>query len=149
MATTAQIIANRPTKLVPSKAEGNHEQLTPHPSPRTPAVSLGATTDHYMQNKPNFRKCKMNVSTFSQKDYENISPIRKCENKPNQTQFQPKNAGSTENKPNFSPETRPTNPIKANFKRDLVKMGNHETAKGVDTVMEFTLNLIKNSEAKE
>ncbi len=55
----------------------------------------------------------------------------------------------TQIEPNFYTNYAETNPIKPNFKRDLVKMGNHETAKGVDTVMEFTLNLIKNSEAKE
>jgi len=51
-----------------------------------------------MQNKPNFRKAKMNITSAITKDYENISPIRKCQNKPNQTQFQkphPKSSASS------------------------------------------------------
>ncbi|MEE9371201.1 MAG: hypothetical protein V3W45_07010, partial [Sedimentisphaerales bacterium] len=71
--------------------------------------------NYYMQNKPNFRNDKMNINSAITKDYGNIPPIRKCQNKPNQSQFQPKNAGSTENKPNFSPKTRLTNPIKPNL----------------------------------
>jgi len=35
-----------------------------------------------MQNKPNFPKPKMNITPAITKYYENISPIRKCENKP-------------------------------------------------------------------
>ena len=35
-----------------------------------------------MQNKPNFRKAKMNINSAITKNYENISPIRKCQNKP-------------------------------------------------------------------
>ncbi len=41
-----------------------------------------------MQNKPNFRKAKMNANAFSQKDYENKTTFRLEQNKPNQTQFQ-------------------------------------------------------------
>ncbi|MEE9303941.1 MAG: hypothetical protein V3U84_09150, partial [Thiotrichaceae bacterium] len=40
-----------------------------------------------MQNKPNFLSAKMNITSAITKDYENISPTKKCENKPNQTQF--------------------------------------------------------------
>jgi len=40
-----------------------------------------------MQNKPNFRKAKMNANDFSQKDYENKSRLRTRKNKPKQTQF--------------------------------------------------------------
>jgi len=45
----------------------------------------------FMQNKPNFRKSQMNVSIFSQKDYENKSNWTLGENKPN----------SNPNKPNL------------------------------------------------
>ena len=93
----------------------NHEQLTPHPSPRIPAMSLGATTDHYMQNKPNFRKSQMNVSTFSQKNYENIPPIRKCQNKPNQTQFQHKNEPNKPNRTQFQPKNEANKPNRTQF----------------------------------
>ena len=41
-----------------------------------------------MQNKPNFRKAKMNITSIVTKDYEN-QPLRRLpENKPNQTQSQ-------------------------------------------------------------
>ncbi len=46
-----------------------------------------------MQNKPNFRKSQMNVSIFSQKEYENLSDWTIGESKPN------------------------SNPIKANFQK--------------------------------
>ena len=39
-----------------------------------------------MQNKPNFQKSQMNVSIFSQMDYENLSDWTLGENKPNQSQ---------------------------------------------------------------
>jgi len=42
----------------------------------------------YMQNKPNFRNAKMNINSYLTKAYGNIPPAEKCENKPNQTQFQ-------------------------------------------------------------
>ncbi len=45
----------------------------------------------FMQNKPNFQDAQMNVSTFSQMDYENLSDWTLGQNKPN------------------------SNPIKANF----------------------------------
>jgi len=41
-----------------------------------------------MQNKPNFRKAKMNISSALTKDYENETAFSLRENKPNQTQFQ-------------------------------------------------------------
>jgi len=40
-----------------------------------------------MQNKPNFRKARMNLNFYSTKDYENDNTFRLPENKPNQTQF--------------------------------------------------------------
>ena len=40
------------------------------------------------QNKPNFRKAKMNVNFFSEKDYKNELCRKLQKNKPNQTQFQ-------------------------------------------------------------
>jgi hypothetical protein len=45
-----------------------------------------------MQNKPNFRKPKMNLSLHSTKDYENEPRLQKPKNKPNQTQFYPPQA---------------------------------------------------------
>ncbi len=74
MATEAQLLANR----------RNAQKSTGH---RTSAMSPGAPGECFMQNKPNFRKSQMNVSIFSQKDYENISDWTLGENKPNQTQF--------------------------------------------------------------
>ncbi len=69
-----------PTKLVPSNNEGIYEII-----------------NYYMQNKPNFQKAKMNITSAITNDYENISPTKICENKPNQTQFQYQ---ICENKPN-------------------------------------------------
>ena len=40
-----------------------------------------------MQNKPNLLNVKINVTSFTARDYENISLRRLRENKPNQTQF--------------------------------------------------------------
>jgi len=42
-----------------------------------------------MQNKPNFQKSQMNVTSFSQKDYENISDWTLGENKPNSNPIKP------------------------------------------------------------
>ena len=42
-----------------------------------------------MQNKPNFRKAKMNVSIFSTMDYENISDWTIGQNKPNSNPIKP------------------------------------------------------------
>ena len=96
MATTAQTLANQRTKLVPSNIEGIYEII-----------------NYYMQNKPNFQNAEMNITSAIAKCYENISPIRKCENKPNQTQFQPKNEA---NKPKSNPISIPIMQNKPNFK---------------------------------
>jgi len=45
----------------------------------------------FMQNKPNFRKAKMNVNPYNIKDYQNFIPLAGYKNKPN----------SNPNKPNF------------------------------------------------
>ncbi len=42
-----------------------------------------------MQNKPNFRKDKMNVSSILTKDYENIANWTLVENKPNSNPIKP------------------------------------------------------------
>ena len=42
-----------------------------------------------MQNKPNFRKARMNVTVYSDKDYENISNWKLGENKPNTNPIKP------------------------------------------------------------
>jgi hypothetical protein len=44
----------------------------------------------FMQNKPNFRKAKMNENVFATKDYDNESDFTLQQNKPSQTQFQPR-----------------------------------------------------------
>ena len=96
-----------------------------------------------MQNKPNFRKTKMNLNSYLTTDYEN-KRLRRCvKTKPIQSQYKPNTNPSPErpkmnenlfatrvyenittfrleqNKPN-------SNPIKPNFKPNLVKMGHHE-----------------------
>jgi hypothetical protein len=42
----------------------------------------------FMQNKPNFRKPKMNITSILTKTYKNIFPLCLRQNKPNQSQFQ-------------------------------------------------------------
>jgi len=42
-----------------------------------------------MQNKPNLLSARMNVTSFITKDYENISPTKKCQNKPNLVRHSP------------------------------------------------------------
>ena len=41
-----------------------------------------------MQNKPNFKRAKMNVNIYYTNVYENISDWTLGQNKPNQSQFQ-------------------------------------------------------------
>ena len=68
-----------------------------------------------MQNKPNFRKAKMNLNFYSTEDYENKSNWKLGENKPNtnpiQTQYKP---NQTQYKANQSQYNAKTNPIKPN-----------------------------------
>jgi len=60
-----------------------------------------------MQNKPNFRKAKMNENLFVTKDYEN----KPCLRAP---------AKQTQSNPISSPIHAQTNPIKPNFKREYL-----------------------------
>ncbi len=64
----------------------------------------------FMQNKPNFKKGKMNLNPYNTKAYQenhsSLHPKNKPNSKPKQTQSKPK---QTQYKPN-------TNPIKPNFK---------------------------------
>ncbi len=69
-----RIMSTKPRELLPL-AQNTGSTLTPHPSPLTPNL--------FMQNKPNFQNAEMNITSALTKDYENIPPTRKCENKPN------------------------------------------------------------------
>jgi len=66
----------------------------------------------FMQNKPNFRKPKMNLSLLATMDYENISDWTLGENKPKQTQRYIKNGsgdgGEDRGWVNFMHRTGPT-----------------------------------------
>jgi len=42
-----------------------------------------------MQNKPNFRKAKMNVNIYNIKDYQNFIPLAVRKNKPNSNPIKP------------------------------------------------------------
>ncbi len=42
-----------------------------------------------MQNKPNFRKAKMNVNIYYTKDYQNFIPLAGQKNKPNSNPIKP------------------------------------------------------------
>jgi len=57
----------------------------------------------------------MNVSIFSQKDYENIPPARKCQNKPNQTQFQCQLCKNKPNRTQFQPKNEANKPNQTQF----------------------------------
>jgi len=68
----------------------------------------------FMQNKANFRKSQINISTFITKSYEQLTMNNELKNKANsnpiQTQYKANsNPKQTQNKPN-------TKPIKSNFK---------------------------------
>jgi hypothetical protein len=74
----------------------------------------------FMQNKPNFRKAKMNLNVYLTKTYENNLCSGLLENKPNTNPIKPNlvrhslgEGGTNPNKPNTNPKT---NPIKPNFK---------------------------------
>ena len=45
-----------------------------------------------MQNKPNLRNAKMNITFYTIKDYEDLYFHGNLKNKPNQTQFLPSEA---------------------------------------------------------
>jgi len=93
MATTARTLANRPTKLVPSNAEGIYEII-----------------NYYMQNKPNFQNNKMNINSAIAKAYENKYDWTLGENKPNQSQFKPKNESNKPKQTQFQPRNEANKP---------------------------------------
>ncbi|MHC4596649.1 MAG: hypothetical protein ACYS19_17115, partial [Planctomycetota bacterium] len=67
----------------------------------------------YMQNKPNFRKAKMNVRAIKTKGYENNRLGGRRENKPNQTQSQVafrKSRRELSIRPMYASPTEPSTP---------------------------------------
>jgi len=83
--------------------------------PTCPAKLTGRRRDYYMQNKPNFRTAEMNITSAITKDYENIPPTKKCENKPNQTQFQPQICKTNPNRTQFQPKNEANKPNRTQF----------------------------------
>jgi len=77
-----------------------------------------------MQNKANLLDTQMNVSSVKTKDYENKLLCRRGENKPKQSQTNSKRSGDPL-RVSFS-ESSNRGPNKANFKRNLAKVGHHE-----------------------
>jgi len=73
------------------------------------------TTNYYMQNKPNFQKAEMNIISAITKDYENKYNWTFGENKPNQTQFQPKNEANKPNQTQFQPKNEANKPNQTQF----------------------------------
>ncbi len=57
----------------------------------------------------------MNINSALTKDYENISPAKKCQNKANQTQFQPKNEANKPNRTQFQPKNEANKPNQTQF----------------------------------
>ncbi len=71
--------------------------------PRTLSMSFGAPADCFMQNKPNFRKDKMNVRYVLTNHYENKRLVRRSENKPNSNPIKPNSNPKT----NIHPKNKP------------------------------------------
>ncbi len=72
-------------------------------------------TNYYMQNKPNLLSARMNITSAITKNYENISPTKKCENKPNQTQFQYQICENKPNRTQFQPKNEANKPNQTQF----------------------------------
>ncbi len=72
MATEAQILATR-----------NPQLATRNPQLPTRTIYPINQFESIMQNKPNFRKTKMNLNSYLTKDYENKSNWKLGENKAN------------------------------------------------------------------
>jgi len=89
----------------------------------------------------------MNVSAVKSMNYEQITMNNANKNKPNSNPNKLE-AKRRSLRVSFS-ESSNRGPIKSNFKRYLAKMGHHEAVKCVDTPPQFTLNLIKSSEAEK
>ena len=87
-----------------------HESRTMIHEPSTPFNHLSLV----MQNKPNLLAPQMNVNSVLPRGYENLQPFSRRENKPNQTQF----------KANQSQFQGKTNPIKPNFRKAKMDLGN-------------------------
>jgi len=77
---------------------------TPNKPPILPKLSTNY--ELIITNKPNFRKDKMNLNSYSTKDYENKTLSRSGKNKANSKPIQ------TQNEPNFKGKkiSRPANP---------------------------------------
>ena len=88
MATEAQNLSRLSPNVVVGDPDGaclSHRDRPPNKPPILP--SLPTNYDLIMQNKPNFRKAKMNLNFYSQKDYENKPAFGVQKNKPKQSQF--------------------------------------------------------------
>ncbi len=74
--------------------------------------SLPGNYDVIMQNKPNPQNTKTNATSFTAKDYKDTPPHPKRKNKPNQTQFRPK---QTRRRAEVGRIPRQTTPPQADF----------------------------------
>ena len=73
------------------------------------------------QNKPNFRKAKMNVTSILTKDYENETTFRVLENKPNQSQFQKPLGSSEVRKPRTGRSILSITPVKRQTNKTTIQ----------------------------
>jgi len=73
------------------------------PAQTTYAAQITTKPRLFMQNKPNFPDAKMNLTTYSHKDYQNIHPRSPLQNKPDQLHRPPTTQPTIkmQNKPNF------------------------------------------------
>jgi len=84
-------------------------------------VESALQIDLFMQNKPNFRKAQMNVSSLITKDYRKNDAFAVRKNKPNtnpiRTQSKPIKPNSPSAIRNTRYEIRNTNPIQTQFQK--------------------------------
>jgi hypothetical protein len=95
-------------------AKMNHKHSKTNNQPRTTDYKLLTTKKElrkihsFIQNKPNFRKSQINVTSFGTGEYVKLDTWSDGKNKPKQTQFKP---NQSQNKPNSNPIKAKTNPI--------------------------------------
>ena len=74
------------------------------------------SADIFMQNEPNFKKAKINLTHYMTNDYEKIRPLDHPKNKAKTKPNEPKsNPIQTQIKPNFDPARTKTKPNKPNL----------------------------------
>jgi hypothetical protein len=87
----------------------------------------------FMQNKPNFRKAKMNVTSFITNVYENVSNWKLGENK----------ANTKPNKANLPAPSDETNPIQTQYKPNQTQFQRRRTGERYKKTPEWIKEMIE------